>query len=228
MREKPPLANGNPVRPNGKDIVSGRFPGIRHTGTAENGRKAVIIEDPVLMPMTADFELDADPFQFFRNIKIIQDRGILGIMVEEDTLFTTFERTEPFHALLGDQSGSHPHIRPAVAAKEPPPFFFKFEMLITEYLFEGIASAFRPLGIVVSGYDIVSDAEGVENRFDRSNLFIGTEVRDISAENDEIKGILPVDIGNTAAQIPDGVRSEGEMIVGNEGKTDRFFGIGYR
>ena len=66
------------------------------------------------------------------------------------------------------------------------------------------------------------------HRLDGDELLIGPEIGDIPAENHEIQGILGIDVGNAPAEIRHVMRSEGEMIVGNEGKTDRFFGIGYR
>ena len=92
--------------------------------------------------MTADIELDANAFELFCQVEVIQDRCILGEVVHEHAALPCLQAAEPLHAFPGDECGSHAHVRAAAAAQEAPSLDFEIELFVAEYLLEGVASAF--------------------------------------------------------------------------------------
>ena len=121
---------------------------------------------------------------------------------------------------MGDQGRRHPHIRAAVAAQELDAARLEFEMLVPEHFREGVAAAFRPLGIVVARHDPPGPFQFIHQPLGESDLLVGAEFGDIAAEHRELDVRLAVDILNAALQVLDPRRAGADVDIRQEGELD--------
>ena len=157
------------------------------------------------MPVTADQQLDVALFDGVHQLEIIEDRGVLRIVVDQDDgLFPrqgAREGIEPHQALMGNQGRRHPHVRAAVAAQELDAARLEFEMLIAEDLGKGIATTLRPFCIVIAGHEPVGVFQRIEHRLGHRKLSVCTEIGDVPAEQRKLDVRLAVDVGDASFEV---------------------------
>ncbi len=217
----PAFGGGNAVFIQSKNRIAGTVAGGQGR-TAEHAGQSVVIQRHVRMPVSPDDEPGADPFQFTGHIEVVEHRRVQRIVVDKDRLLAGRELLEPLQAFLREQGGSHPHVGPAVAAYEPPPLAVKREAFIPEDIPKGVATAFRPLGIMVSGHDIILASQGIQHFLDSGDLLIGTEFGEVAPHQHKIQIVPGIEIPDAGPQIRDGgtvcrvmqVREKGEPHPG--------------
>ena len=197
------LAGGKYAVGDVDDIVSHFLATVGRT--AQDARDALIVQRPVLVPVPADQQLDVPLLQGVHHLEIVEDGGILRIMVHKnDGLILRrgrHDRIEPHQTLVRQQGRRHPHVGTAVAAQELDAACIEFELFITIHPGEGVAAALRPFGVVVARYDPIGMFQPVEHLFGHRNLGVGAEFSDVAAEKGELDVGLAVDVGDATQQV---------------------------
>ena len=144
------------------------------------------------MPMASDFELHAEPLQLMCYIKVIKHGGVHRIMINEYATSFIFKGLQPIHRFFRYESRSHSHIRTAVAAYESPTLMLERETFVTKHFHKGIASALRPVCIVIALNNIIWKPQRIQHTLGDTDFFVSSEVSQIAPEYDEIQRIVSV------------------------------------
>ena len=173
--------------------------------TSEDSWYALVVEDCVPVPVASDQQLDVAFFDGVHQLEIVEHRSVLGVVVDKDhRLFARNGmgyRIEPGEGLMRDECRGHPHVGAAAASQELDASGVEFEMLVAEDLCKGVASAFRPFGVVVAGYDPVWPLQFIENPFGENEFLVRPEVCQVASEDGELNIRLRVYVRYAAFKV---------------------------
>ena len=201
-----PFGEGDGFGPELDDRIAGGRVLRPYVRPAHDPRQALEIQDPVGVPMPDQDGGRGDRLQLVQHDVPVGDRRVDRIVGDENGGLHRRARlgqalAQPADVLGRPVAVAHPQDGPLVHADEPEAAALEGEAVVPPEPPEIRAARIRPFRVVVSGNDVVRDAEAVENVLGFAEIPIETHLGHVARDQDKGEVPLLIDVRDRSPEV---------------------------